>query len=68
MKCMKCKKREATKTFVSGGIMGLVHGMYEQWCEICVVETQLKFAREQAELIPFLSVKLAELYNDDKLH
>ena len=57
MKCEKCGKREATQTFAQDE-MSFIHGMSSQWCEYCVVKTQLENAREQAKRIPMLENKL----------
>ena len=68
MICEKCGKREATQTF-SQDEMSFIHGMYQQWCEYCVVKTQLEFAKEQQDRIPGLLNKLLnlEMKENDKL-
>lgn len=57
MKCQNCGKREATQTFAQDE-MSFIHGMTSQWCDYCVVKTQLDNAREQAKRIPILEQKL----------
>ena len=56
-KCEKCGKREATQTW-SQDEMSFIHGMSQQWCEYCVIKTQLAYAREQAKRIPNLEKEL----------
>ena len=57
MLCEKCKKREATETYVDS-ILSYVHGMSHQWCNYCVITTQLAYAREQSKRIPILEKEL----------
>jgi hypothetical protein len=57
MKCQKCKVREGTETYVDD-MMSFVHGWSQQWCNYCVITTQLAYAREQAERIPILEKEL----------
>ena len=60
--CENCGKREATQTWVGeGGVMDLVRGGGSNWCEICCVCAQLKYAKEQAKRIPELEKKFSEL-------
>lgn len=60
--CGNCKTRPGTVQWVGdGGVMGLIHGMYDFWCEICCTEAQLKNARDSAARIPELEKKLKEL-------
>ena len=50
----------ATQFYVdSGGWLEYAHGMYQQWCEHCVLEAQLDHARARAAAIPELEAKLA---------
>jgi hypothetical protein len=35
--------------------------MYERWCEICILEAQLEYARERATKIPEMEKRLEEL-------
>jgi hypothetical protein len=57
MLCQKCKKREATETYVDD-MMSYIHGLSYQWCNYCVISTQLAYARAQAERIPILEKEL----------
>ena len=57
MLCQKCKKREATETYVDD-MMSFIHGWTYQWCNYCVLTTQLAHAREQALRIPILENEL----------
>lgn len=60
--CANCKKRVATQNWVGeGGVFSFVHGLYQEWCEICCITEQLKYAKQQAEKIPELEKKLEEL-------
>ena len=63
MLCKNCNKREGTTRWVgNGGVMDLVHGMYQMWCEICATEAQLEYAKERAKAISKLERKLKKLY------
>lgn len=47
MKCQKCHKREATIKWVgTGGVLDYVHGMYEEWCELCALKAQYEHAKK----------------------
>ena len=60
--CENCGEREATSWWIGhGSLMDFAHGAGEPWCEQCIVEAQLEYARMQAERIPELERKLAEL-------
>jgi hypothetical protein len=62
VKCAKCGKREGTTGWVgTSGILAWTHGMYERWCEICILEAQLEYARERATKIPEMEKRLEEL-------
>jgi hypothetical protein len=59
MTCAKCKKRKATAWWTGeNGVMGAIHGMAEAYCDICVVLSQLKYAKEQAARLPALEALL----------
>ena len=60
MLCCKCDSREGTEVWCEGSI-AYVHGMYQNWCKICVVETQLAYAKERAAAIPELVSELRRL-------
>lgn len=66
--CPNCEKREPTIEFLpdSGGVMEWAHGGSQLWCEPCVVETQLKHARECTKTVPKLEQKLAKLLQKEK--
>ena len=57
MICQKCGKREATETFIDD-MMSFIHGISYQWCNYCVLTTQLAYAREQVKRIPILEAEL----------
>lgn len=60
--CKNCGKREATEIWVGdGGVMGYIHGASANWCKICCIEEQLRYAKKIAESIPELERKLREL-------
>ena len=60
--CQNCLIRPATLTWGGeGGTLALVHGMSVRWCEYCVTEAQLAYARERAAAIPDLEAKFARL-------
>ena len=60
--CQNCKLRPGTETWVAdAGVLGLLHGMHQRWCSLCVVKEQLKYAREKAAAIPALEQQLREL-------
>lgn len=59
--CQKCGEREATQIWCDSGVFGWAHGMGQNWCEICVLETQLEHAKERAAAIPEMEKKLEEL-------
>jgi len=60
--CQNCQQRPAT-TFWTGteGTLAFVHGMYQQWCMVCCLKEQLRYAREQAARIPEIEAHLAQL-------
>jgi hypothetical protein len=58
--CENCGSRLGTEIWSPGGTIAYVHGMFSLWCTVCVLEAQLKHAREQAALIPDLQAKLVE--------
>lgn len=60
--CRNCGQREATIKWVGdGGSLGFVHGHWVPWCERCMVEAQLRYARERAADIPDLEARLETL-------
>jgi hypothetical protein len=64
--CQNCGKQEATITWIGeGGSLAYVHGMGQEWCELCCVKEQLTYAAEQAARIPELKRRLKELLEDD---
>ena len=60
--CANCGKERPTSTFLpdGGGAMAWTHGMSAEWCKVCIVEKQLKHARERADAIPGLEQELME--------
>ena len=68
MICQRCKKRKATENWTNeGGLLAFIHGMYQQWCRICCLEEQLRFARKQAAGIPNLEKILVEELKKEKI-
>ena len=60
--CANCGQRPATQFWVGeGGMLAYTHGHYQSWCEPCVLQAQLDYARERAEAIPDLERQLAAL-------
>ena len=60
--CVNCRKRPATVKWVgTGGALALIHGMYSWWCDVCAVEAQLAYAKEQRRSIRKLERELAVL-------
>lgn len=59
--CLNCKKRPASKWFSDNPSMAVRTGIASPWCERCVIEKQLEYAREHAAEIPKLEDKLLEL-------
>ncbi len=51
--CAHCGTRPGTIDFLpgGGGVLAIVHGLVQKWCERCVVEVQLAHAREAAARI-----------------
>ena len=68
--CENCGIRPGTVQWVGeGGMLAVTHGWYSMWCERCVLEAQLAYARRRAAEIPELTKKLAALApNDGGLH
>lgn len=59
--CANCQEREAVVNWLgTGGPLAYIHGHYEIWCEVCVLEEQLKFAETQAMKIHKLRKDLIE--------
>ena len=64
--CENCGEREATMTWLEeGGTLGLVHGMGQNWCELCCVREQLLHAEKQIARLPELKKRLKELEEED---
>lgn len=60
--CANCGEREGTQKWVAnGGVMDLIHGFYEMWCEVCCLTKQIEFAEERAAEIPVMRARLKEL-------
>lgn len=61
--CRNCAKREATQRWsASGGVLALTHGMWEPWCEVCVLEKQIAHVREVVEEADAKVTRLGQLY------
>jgi hypothetical protein len=61
-KCQKCHKLKATGCWVGNGdVMSAIHGMYEYWCERCMLEAQIKHAKEHKNDLKTLQEKLKKL-------
>lgn len=61
--CQNCKKRPGTETWVgdAGAIAIAYSWMQQQWCKICVLEAQIKHAKERALEIPKLEKELEKV-------
>jgi len=60
--CTKCLARPGTHNWVGqGDALSYIHGLYEKWCEICVLEAQIKHAKERAAELPAMEEKLKAL-------
>lgn len=58
-RCRHCHRRPATTMWVgSAGSLAFVHGLYEWWCQPCVLQAQLDHARDMAKKIPMLEREL----------
>ena len=62
--CQNCKKRPGIHNY-SQDATAFAHGWYEKWCEICVLEVQVKHARAVADTLPELERKLALLLQEE---
>lgn len=65
MTCQNCLKREGTEIWL--GTMSVYEAVRDieglpKWCELCVAEAQLSYARASAAKIPDLERKVAELF------
>lgn len=58
-RCAACGKRPADTWFDASGIAG--HGFEAPWCEVCVLEKQIPFARERAAILEQLEARYEEL-------
>lgn len=65
--CQHCNLRPAADVFAES-TSAMVHGSYEFWCEICVLETQIGHAKERAAAIPAMETRLAVLLEDWAAH
>ena len=60
--CLKCGREAETSVYVGdGGMMDVIHGGGQQWCELCIVRGQIAYVRDQAARLPDLEAKLAVL-------
>ena len=55
--CQKCHKRQATVVWTESEF-AFIHGMNEEWCDICATTTQLEYAKKLAANIPTLEARL----------
>lgn len=65
--CENCGERLATcKWAGEGGILTTIHNMASNWCELCALKAQLKYAKMQISRIPELeaAIALAEENNE----
>lgn len=58
--CQKCGKRPGTERFATDQT-AFTHGWVQMWCVICVLEAQIKHAKERARKLPAMERKLARL-------
>lgn len=59
--CARCGTNRATEWWCPDGVTAFVHGMAAPWCMRCVLEEQLKAARESAARVPELEQQLAQM-------
>jgi len=63
--CQSCLQRPATMNWTGqGGTLAFVHGMFQRWCELCVVSAQVAYALKIQDGLPALKARLAELRED----
>ena len=66
IKCQKCGERPGTENWVGeGGTLAFVHGLVALWCKVCVLEAQLKYAKDRASQIPNIEKQLLEAKNKE---
>lgn len=62
--CARCGLRHGTQRWSGdmGSVMAMrVYNSLPIWCELCIAETQLEYAKAQAERIPELAAEVARL-------
>jgi len=57
--CQHCGKREGTNKF-GDDFMSMNHGMYQMWCNQCVLIEQLIFAMKHAARVRGIAKELKE--------
>ncbi len=55
--CPHCGKRPGTHDFAQD-VTAFAHGWSEKWCEICVLEVQIEYARQAAGRLSDLESRL----------
>jgi hypothetical protein len=60
--CAHCDERPGTELW--GDALALTHGGGQSWCKVCVLEEQVKHARERAAALPGLEDELREARGD----
>ena len=58
--CQNCGKRPATENFTTD-TTAFAHGWVQRWCGVCVLEVQIKHAKERARKLPAMERKLVRL-------
>lgn len=62
MTCQHCNKHKGTQNWVGeGGFLEFSHGMYQVWCQCCILKAQLKYAKKRADQVQILEQKLKKL-------
>lgn len=65
MVCQNCHLHLATTKWVgTEGMIAAVHGIFQYWCECCVVTEQIDYARRMQDSIPDLMLKLERACRD----
>ena len=65
--CAHCGQRPGTERWVGeGGSLAFIHGFYEYWCPICMLEAQIAYANERARALPEMEQRLAALKAAEK--
>lgn len=60
--CQNCGLRPPTNRYSeTGGALAFNHGFFAWWCEECILERQIAYAKERAMALPGLEKRLKDL-------